>query len=86
MGIEEFLNCAPMFLCFILIKMKEFCVTQNDTPKTGKKYVSTNKFSHVFKEHKPSSWIIPGSMFQSLFPALPCSLPWPTIFNICQCP
>ena len=52
--IEEFLNCAPMCLCFILIKMKEFCVTQNDTPKTGKKYVSTNKFSHVFKEHKPS--------------------------------
>ena len=30
------MNCAPMFLFFISIKLKAFRVTQNDTPKIAK--------------------------------------------------
>ena len=34
-GIKDFLNCAFMFL-FLTVKLKEVCVTQNDTPKMVK--------------------------------------------------
>ena len=36
---------------FILIKLKGFCVTQNETPKIVKKSASTNKLSRNFTEH-----------------------------------
>ena len=41
-GIEDLLKCAPMFLFFILMKLKAFCVTQNDTPKIVKMSAFTN--------------------------------------------
>ena len=34
--IEDFLNCALTFLFLISIKVKDFLVTQNDTPKMVK--------------------------------------------------
>ena len=34
--IEDLLNCALMFLFFILVKLKAFRVTQNETPKKEK--------------------------------------------------
>ena len=33
------------------MKLKAFCVTQNETPKTAKISVSTNKLSRFFTEH-----------------------------------
>ena len=49
--------------------------------------VSTNKGFHMFLQNTPPQyWIIPWLIFPSLFPALPCSSPWPTIFNICHWP
>ena len=55
MGIEELLNCAPIFLFFyILMIFKAFCVTQNDTPKMVKVSASTNKLSHFSAEHVTS--------------------------------
>ena len=50
-GIENFLNCAPMFLFFISMKLEAFCVAQNETPQMAKMSVSTNKLSHFFAEH-----------------------------------
>ena len=35
-GIDDLMNCALTSSCFILMKMKAFCVTQNETPKMAK--------------------------------------------------
>ena len=35
-GIEDVMNCALMFLFLISMKLKAFCVTQNETPKMVK--------------------------------------------------
>ena len=44
-GIKCFLKFAPTFLFLILIKLKAFRVTQNETPKMVKFSTSTNKLS-----------------------------------------
>ena len=50
-GVEDLLNCALTFLFFISTKLKEFCVTQNETPKMVKMSASTNNLSHKNAEH-----------------------------------
>ena len=35
-GIEDLIYWAPTFLFFTLLKLTEFCVTQNETPKMVK--------------------------------------------------
>ena len=45
------MNCSPMFLFFILMNLKAFCVTQNETPKMEKMSVSPDKLSYFFALH-----------------------------------
>ena len=51
MGIEDLLNCALMFLFFISMKLKAFCVTQNETPIMVETSASANKLSQNISEH-----------------------------------
>ena len=39
------------------MKLKAFCVTQNETPNMAKFSVSTNKLSHCFAEHATTSML-----------------------------
>ena len=57
--IEVLLNCALLFLFFILIKLREFRVVQNEIPKTVKKCASTNKSSQNFVEHVLNKFYFP---------------------------
>ena len=46
------MNFAPMFLFFIiLMKLKAFRVTKNETPNMVKMSASTNKLSKKITEH-----------------------------------
>ena len=56
-GIEEFLNCAPMFLFFISMKLKTFRVTQNETPKMGKNS-SLLTSCYIFMGHADTRFIL----------------------------
>ena len=46
------MNCATKFLFFnVFMKLKAFCVTQNETPKMAKMAVSAKKLSKNISEH-----------------------------------
>ena len=57
--VEVLLNCALLFLFFILIKLREFRVVKNEIPKMVKKCASTNKLSQNFVEHVLNKFYFP---------------------------
>ena len=52
-GIEDFLNCAPMFLFFYSMKLKLFRVTQNETPKMAQNVCLYSQVVIFFSEDAP---------------------------------
>ena len=51
--IEDLINCAPMFLFFYSIKLKAFCVTQNETPKMAKNFLLYSQVVTLFCGTRP---------------------------------